>query len=127
MKNVNEWKEYRHEVRSMGARAQTSRKSACIPKGCSIRKRKALSGIMLMSMLAVGALVAMFYVIGGFPQTAEAQGAMGAGAVPAGAQNQGVSLGTMADYLFVLALPFAVGLLINQCMILKQISSRVRK
>jgi hypothetical protein len=126
MENVNGWKAYRQEVQTMGGRTQTSIKHACIPGSRSARKRKALKGIMVMAMLAVSALVAMFYVAGAFPQPVAAQGAMINGAAP-GVPDQGMNLGTMADYLFVLALPFAVGLLINQCLILKQISSRVRK
>ena len=126
MVNAYEWKQYREEVQTMGNRMQMNRKSHCIPNGRAARKRNALRGTVLMSLLALGAFAAMFYVIGAFPQAASAQDIMvtNSGAAPA---QPGMNLGKMADYLFVLALPFAVGLLVNQCMILKQISSRVRK
>lgn len=124
MVNAYEWKKYREEVQTMGNKMQICSKSACIPSDRTARKRRALRGMVLMAMMAFGAFVAMFYVIGAFPQSASARDVVITSSAAAQAQT-GMNLGAMSDYLFVLALPFAVGLLVNQCMILKKISRRV--
>jgi hypothetical protein len=90
----------------------------------STKKQKQLKSILVLIAFTTVVLIGlMFYSDMTFASTgaiADPATKPGLMAAPAGTLNN------YADYLFVLALPFGVLLLVNQCVLLKQIRNRVK-